>query len=133
MPQNLVLDAACICLSGETYAACCGRFHTGQSWAATAEQLMRSRYSAFAAHYQSYLLQTWHPQTRPAEVGFDDDLQWRRLDILRTDHGGPLDTAGTVRFMAHYRSAGQRGFQEETSSFMRIDHRWFYVDGVQHN
>ena len=32
---------------------------------ATAEPLMRSRYSAFAVGDAAYLLRTWHPSDRP--------------------------------------------------------------------
>ena len=41
-------DERCPCLSGDTYGACCGRYHSGAATAPTAEALMRSRYSAFA-------------------------------------------------------------------------------------
>jgi hypothetical protein len=40
--------AACPCGSGGLYKACCGRFHEGSAVPATAEELMRSRYSACA-------------------------------------------------------------------------------------
>ena len=59
-------SANCVCLSGEQYAECCGRFHSGTAEASTAEQLMRSRYSAFARLDEAYLLRTQHPSTVPA-------------------------------------------------------------------
>ncbi|MFH5878979.1 YchJ family protein [Arthrobacter sp. NA-172] len=120
---------ACPCLSGDQYAECCGRFHRGDADAPTAEQLMRSRYSAFVVLDADYLLRTWHPDTRPAGLDLDPDIQWRRLDILSTRRGGPLDDDGLVEFAAHYRSDGERGVQRETSRFLRIDRRWFYLDG----
>lgn len=39
--------SSCPCKSRETYAACCESFHLGRAKPATAEQLMRSRYSAY--------------------------------------------------------------------------------------
>ena len=43
-----VMDGqACPCGLGDNYDSCCGRLHKGEP-ARTAEQLMRSRYSAFA-------------------------------------------------------------------------------------
>jgi len=51
------------------------------------------------------------------------------LDILATSNGGPLDSAGTVEFAAHYRSDGERGVQRELSRFVREGKRWYYVDG----
>lgn len=122
-------DDRCPCLSGETYAGCCGKYHSGAGTAPTAEALMRSRYSAFAIGDRQYLLDTWHPSTRPADLELDAELQWRRLDIVETSAGGPLDDRGVVHFRAHYRSGAARGVQEETSRFVRISGDWLYLDG----
>jgi SEC-C motif-containing protein len=119
----------CVCLSGEPYAQCCGRFHSGAAEAATAEQLMRSRYSAFVRLDADYLLRTWHPDTAPAHLELDRGMGWRRLDILSTSGGGPFDSAGTVEFKAHYRYDGARRVLHEVSRFVREDGRWYYVDG----
>lgn len=119
----------CPCLSGDQYDDCCGRFHRGESDAPTAVQLMRSRYSAFVVLDPEYLLRTWHASTRPESMDLDPDIQWRRLDILDTSSGGPLDSKGTVEFAAHYRLDGERGLQRELSRFVREGKRWFYVDG----
>lgn len=120
----------CPCLSGEQYADCCGRFHRGDAEAPTAEQLMRSRYSAFVVQDAAYLLRTWHPDTRPAELDLDPDMQWRRLDIVSTRRGGPLDSEGVVEFKAYFRHDGERGVHHETSRFLRVDRRWYYLNGV---
>lgn len=37
----------CPCQSGHHYADCCGKFHLKQAFPETAEQLMRSRYTAY--------------------------------------------------------------------------------------
>lgn len=91
---------------------------------------MRSRYSAFVVGDADYLLRTWHPDTRPAELELDPGMQWRRLDIISTSRGGPLDSEGVVTFAAHYRHDGERGVQRETSRFVREDRRWYYLDAV---
>lgn len=119
----------CPCLSGEQYGQCCGRFHRGEAEAATAEQLMRSRYCAFALLDTNYLLRTWHPRTAPAELELDPGMQWRRLDILSTSRGGPLDTEGMVEFKAYYRHGSDRGVLHEASRFLRENRRWLYLDG----
>jgi SEC-C motif-containing protein len=131
MSENPAPARTCFCLSGEAYAQCCGRFHSGQSDAATAEQLMRSRYSAFVLLDAAYLLRTWHPDTAPSGLDLDPAMEWRRLDILSTSRGGPLDTEGTVEFKAHFRHDGERGVHHETSRFVRENRRWYYVDAVQ--
>ena len=119
-----------MCLSGEQYRLCCGRFHSGQAEAATAEQLMRSRYSAFVLLDEQYLLRTWHPDKAPAELDLGPDLKWRRLDIVSTVRGGPLDTFGTVEFKAYFRHGDDRGTHHEISRFVRENKRWFYLDGT---
>ena len=119
----------CPCLSGEQYGQCCGRFHRGEAEAATAEQLMRSRYCAFALLDTNYLLRTWHPRTAPAELELDPGMQWRRRDILSTSRGGPLDTVGMVEFKAYYRHGSERGVLHEASRFLRENRRWLYLDG----
>ena len=130
MPEQPLTAGNCLCLSGEAYTDCCGRFHDGRAEAATAEQLMRSRYSAFVLLNAEYLRKTWLPQTAPAELELDPAMEWRRLDILSTDRGGPLDSEGTVEFKAHFRHDGERGVHHETSRFVRENRRWYYVDGV---
>ncbi|RNL59752.1 YchJ family protein [Arthrobacter oryzae] len=125
-----MFEGNCPCFSGEQYTGCCGRFHRGAAEAPTAEQLMRSRYAAFVLLDAGYLMRTWHPDTRPSGLDFDPALQWRRLDILSTTRGGPLDREGVVEFAAHFRHDGERGVQHETSRFVREDRRWYYVDGI---
>jgi hypothetical protein len=82
------MEADCPCGSGATYVACCAPLHTGTATATTAEQLMRSRYSAFAVRDQGYLLATWHPATRPAAVELDLAVEWRRLCPLGAGASG---------------------------------------------
>lgn len=119
----------CPCLSGDTYGACCGPLHRGERPAPTAEALMRSRYSAFAAGDAAYLRDTWHPRTRPGSLDLDPDQTWRRLDILATRAGGPFDDAGEVEFVARFRTPARRGHLHEVSRFVRERGRWYYVDG----
>ncbi|MDQ4502926.1 YchJ family protein [Sinomonas sp. ASV322] len=121
--------ARCPCGTGETYGACCGRYHAGQT-APTAEALMRSRYSAFAVGDRDYLVATWHPSTRPAVLELDGRTQWRRLDVVRTEAGGPFDDRGVVEFEARYADDDGRGVLRETSRFVREGGRWFYLDAV---
>lgn len=120
----------CPCLSGLTLDACCGRVHSGTAVAHTAEQLMRSRFSAFAVGDRDYLLASWHPSTRPKTLDLDPDLRWYRLDIIATQDGGPFETTGVVEFEAFYRSPAGAGTQHEVSRFVREGGLWTYVDGA---
>jgi len=88
---------------------------------------MRSRYSAFVVGDAGYLLATWHPSTRPADLDLDPTMRWYRLDVLRRERGGPLDHDGVVEFRAFFRHDGARGELHEVSSFVREGRRWLYV------
>ncbi len=48
------LPTACPCGLPDPYADCCGPLHDGRAQAVTAEQLMRSRYSAFVVGGGAY-------------------------------------------------------------------------------
>lgn len=120
--------APCPCGSGKDYAQCCGQYHAG-AVAPTAEALMRSRYAAFVLGKVDYLLATWHPATRPAELVLDPKLHWLGLDV-RGSHGGAGDSTGEVEFVARCKLNGKAGRLHEVSRFVREDGRWYYLDGV---
>lgn len=91
---------------------------------------MRSRYSAFAIEDETHLWRTWHPRTRPAQIGELSGMQWVGLDVLATTAGQIGDDEGTVDFAAQFITAdGQRGAVREHSRFTKRAGRWFYVDG----
>lgn len=123
-------DDRCPCGTGDEYGSCCGPVLAGVSDAPTAEQLMRSRYTAFAVGNVAHLLRTWHRSTRPPSLTLDEDVTWWRLHVLSTTGGGPFDGEGTVHFVAQYRTADGRGRQEERSRFVRENGRWYYVDDL---
>jgi len=120
--------STCHCGSGKPYATCCGRLHSGAENAASAEALMRSRYSAYVLKLEDYLLATWHPDTRPAELDLAaDDSKWLGLEVKK--HTVQDASHATVEFVARYRIAG-RGYRlHEISRFVREDGSWFYLDG----
>ena len=122
--------APCRCCSGLAYGACCAPLHAGDAQPAGAEQLMRSRFCAFALGDAGYLLQSWHSGTRPARLTLDPAIRWTLLEILGSTGGGPFHTEGTVRFRAHYLDRGEAGSMEENSAFAREDGRWVYVSAL---
>ncbi|MER6912102.1 YchJ family metal-binding protein [Streptomyces sp. NPDC000594] len=128
-PAALTAEAPCPCGLPFAYGVCCGRCHAGEN-AATAEALMRSRYSAFVAGDTAYLLRTWHPATRPPALELDPAMRWSGLEIVATEDGTAFHTTGTVTFRARYRHHGQRGELYERSTFERVGGAWVYVDGT---
>lgn len=119
-------SGACPC-GGASYAQCCGRFHAG-AIPETAEQLMRSRYSAYVLGLMDYVHQTWHDSTRPArtELEHDPATKWLGLDVKRHV---PAGDAASVEFVARYKVGGRAHRLHEVSRFVRENGRWFYLDG----
>ena len=88
---------------------------------------MRSRYSAYVLGLEEYLLNTWHPNTRPQYLNLGQDrTQWLGLEVKRFE---PDDDSAIVEFVAKYKLNGKAEKLHETSRFKRIATRWFYVDG----
>ena len=124
---------SCPCLPERSYGACCGRLHSGEIVAPTAEALMRSRYSAFVVGDIEYLRLSWHSATCPDDLALSSDQRWSGLQILDVVDGGMLDHHGEVKFVATYalpgEMAGARTLHER-SRFERENNRWVYLDGV---
>lgn len=99
--------------------------------AVRAEDLMRSRYTAFAKRLTQYVVYSWDPATLPEDLSFRDGLTWTGLEIVATELGGPDDDTGVVEFIATHEHAGHRGRLHERSRFVRHDGRWVYLDGDQ--
>lgn len=121
--QNL-----CPCQSGNPYSTCCGAYHLGLA-APTAEALMRSRYAAFVLGLEQYLLQTWHPDTRPATLNLNEDppTKWLGLQVKRSTNTN--ETSAMVEFVAHFKINGKAEKIHEISQFVRIDGYWYYLAG----
>lgn len=118
----------CPCGSGARFDGCCGPVLAGAA-AATAEALMRSRYTAFVVGDERYLVESWHPGTRPDTIDLDPALRWTGLEIVETATGAPGDRRGTVEFRAGWRDGRETGMLHETSRFVFQSDRWWYLDG----
>ena len=123
-----MLGRECPCGSGSSYDACCGRLHRGAAQAETPEELMRSRYAAYAVGDLDHVWRTWHPRTRPADLAPDTGLTWTGLEVH--DTGTVDDEHGWVSFTASYALGdGTAGQLRERSRFERRAGRWLYLDG----
>ena len=125
----------CPCGSSQDFNACCGPILAGESRAATAQALMRSRYVAYTRGDVSYIERTLAPESRAA---FDEratrdwarEARWLGLEILSTEHGGTDDDLGHVEFIATYEQRGERMAHRERSRFRRDKALgWLFVAG----
>lgn len=117
---------ACAC-GGSAYASCCGRFLEQGAAPDTAEQLMRSRYTAYVRGDDAWLRQTWHASTRPEGELADGGTKWLGLEVRSHEQHG--DEA-IVEFVARYKVGGRAHRLHEVSRFVREQGRWLYVAGT---
>jgi SEC-C motif-containing protein len=126
-------EELCPCGSGAAFADCCEPFISGAKQATTAEQLMRSRYSAYVKVAADYLYDTTHPNHRQ---GYDhegtkkwaESAEWQGLEIVASS-GGPDDLVGQVEFKARYAESGEDKEHHELGQFKKLDGRWLFTEG----
>ncbi|MFV0420919.1 YchJ family protein [Oleidesulfovibrio sp.] len=128
----------CHCGSGNDFEACCGPLIAGTKKAATAEALMRSRFSAHCVGAYDYLETTAHPDIRDEATAeeirqWSEHMSWTKLTVLNTEKGGENDNRGVVEFQAEYTMRGVLQSLRETSNFVRVDGEWLYEDGHVHS
>jgi SEC-C motif-containing protein len=124
----------CTCGLPADFTACCGPIIAGERPAPSAERLMRARYSAYVKGDIDFLFGSLAPSER---AGFDREqaqqwskmATWQGLEIVRTEAGGPEDSAGVVEFKARYAVQEQNVEHHEIATFRREDGAWFFVDG----
>ncbi|MEI7639143.1 MAG: YchJ family protein [Syntrophus sp. (in: bacteria)] len=124
----------CPCRSGNTYEKCCAPFIKGESYPETAEQLMRSRYSAYALQEIPYIHDTIHPDFREdwdeeGALKWSKSSVWNGLEIVQTEAGGPGDEQGTVEFIAGFSIGDDRLQHHELAVFEKMAGRWYFKDG----
>lgn len=121
----------CPCGSGKSYADCCQMAHTDIKNVTTAEQLMRSRYSAFVLAKVDYLNLSQTSKMTKVEKRelkhWTKSVQWQKLVVKSTDKGTALDTTGKVEFEAFFVENGQPNSIAENSDFRKEEGIWNYV------
>ncbi|GAA5218862.1 YchJ family protein [Corallincola platygyrae] len=123
----------CPCGSQQSYQQCCEPYHLGEQHPQTCEQLMRSRYSAFAMAKGQYLFDTYHPDFRGDDQPEDFAESARRSKWLKLEveaaQGGVLDESGWVKFAAWFYEGKRVMVHREHSRFAKLAGHWVYTDG----
>lgn len=125
------MSTACPCGAPAAFADCCGPIIDGAP-AATAEALMRSRYTAFTLGRIDHLDATHAPEVREDFNHEEAErnaraVTWTGLEVMRAEEF-PDDTA-IVEFAARFETEGHTLTHRERARFRRVDGRWMYVDG----
>ncbi len=126
------MKEACPCGSGRAFDACCGPIISGAAKAATAEALMRSRYSAYVKHEIGYIMASCVKDENideGATKDWSESAQWKGLSIVRAEKGGSADKEGLVEFKASYVMDGRNEEHHELARFVKKDDAWLYESG----
>ena len=124
----------CPCCSGRTYEQCCEPLLLGHARAATAEALMRSRYTAYTLAEIDYVFKTSGPRVRrefDAESSrkWAQSADWKGFEIVRSEGGGEQDSEAVIEFIARYQVEKADFAHHEIASFGRVDGEWRFLDG----
>lgn len=125
------MENLCPCGTGKTYDDCCGVFHKDITRVETAEQLMRSRYTAFCQANGDYLMLSHHSETRPSHQKFEIvkwamSVKFLKLQIIDVLDGSPKDKEGEVEFNAFYMERFHNRTLHERSKFLKENGHWVY-------
>ena len=119
----------CYCSSGMAFNRCCERYLNDSEIPETAEQLMRSRYTAYALQDEAYLIKTWHSTSCPTNKPLGEaQHKWHRLKVKEVLMGGVDDVTGEVAFEAVYKINGKAHKHIERSLFEKEEGVWRYLD-----
>ena len=119
----------CYCGNDINFDSCCKPIIDGFQPPITAEQLMRSRYSAYYTQAADYLVATTHESTRALHkksdiLGWSQSNKWMKLDIIKS-------LGNTVEFKAYFIDEHSKAqVHHEKSTFLFENGNWFYVDGI---
>lgn len=109
---------------------------SGERLAATAEELMRSRYTAYATGDIDWIYQSQSPEGREvmdrrATEEWSRRSTWHGLEIVQAKDGGTEDAEGFVEFKARYHIAGEDITHHEIAHFRKAEGHWYFVDGLE--
>lgn len=126
----------CPCNPKKEYLECCSLAHRDFSNIKTAEQLMRSRYSAFVLGIIDYLQLSHHSLYRPSSTEateikkWTNSVDWIRLEVLNVSSGLERDSFGYVEFKAFFSEKGKIDCIHEHSKFCKENGNWVYLNEV---
>jgi len=127
----------CPCCSGRRYTDCCAPLHRRAREAETPEELMRSRFSAFALGLGEHLARTI--AKGHADAGVDPPVLAARLARARDTqrflaleiwHASETGDVSEVLFFARIFERGRDISFAELSTFRKQDGAWRYESGV---
>ena len=130
------VNTPCPCGSLKKYKKCCKPFHDEITLPHTALELMKSRFCAFAVQKCKYIISTTHP----TNIDFSNDTESWSIDIINVSKNTNFDRLEIldfndaenecfVTFKAILTQNNSDASFTEKSRFLKVDGKWFYIDG----
>ncbi len=121
----------CYCGNQKKFSDCCEIYISGKQVPDKAEDLMRSRYSAFCVVDMNYLQATTDLQVRydfdhKANEAWARSAQFNKLEILKAEESG---AKSIVEFKAYFKSEDKDHVHHEISTFRKTSGTWYYRSG----
>jgi SEC-C motif domain protein len=126
-------DQPCPCGSGKPFAQCCLPILKRERKAETAEQVMRSRFTAHVAHDYEHLHRTYRETAKEPYVPDEEEgggRDWTRL-VIHSHEPGPKPDLAFVDFTAYYKEGDKELSFPEKAEFQKIDGEWIYTKAVR--
>jgi len=129
----MILDTIMLCPCGSKIllAECCLPYIKKEQLPASPEQLMRSRFCAYARNNAQYLYDTYAKNSKENQ-SVADIQQWAQACkwlALEVHHGLDNSVGGTVEFSAYYINNDTLCMLREKSRFIKEEKAWRYLDG----
>ena len=130
--MNSLDNNACLCGSQQNYKNCCEPLLSGDKQADTPEQLMRSRFTAYAQKNAKYIYQTYASEKQAENPvkeikEFATSCRFISLSVIDTNNDGDR---GVVEFKANYFYQNLYCELHERSQFIKEQDQWRYLDGI---
>ncbi len=122
---------SCYCGTDQKFSNCCEPYILGKKLPDSAEQLMRSRYTAYCIKKMDYIFITTDHQARD-EFDHKGNEEWaqkahfEKLEILKSEDSG---TKGIVEFKATFKIDLEIHIHHEVSTFRKNKGQWFFRSG----
>lgn len=129
----------CPCCSGELFSICCQPIIKNEKEAKTPEELMRSRYCAYALKNAAYIYNTYS-KAGQSNTSLKEITAWAETCVwvnLQIHHSSPIikntltenTSANTVEFSAYYIEDNNLIVMRENSFFINENGQWRYHNG----
>ena len=130
--MNYLNNNTCFCGNQKNYEDCCEPLLLGDKQAETPEQLMRSRFTAYAQKNAKYIYQTYASEKQAENPvkeikEFATSCRFISLSVIDTNNDGDR---GVVEFKANYFYQNLYCELHERSQFIKEQDQWRYLDGI---